>query len=626
MRRVAAPPGSGMPGEPKEALVGRERLERLRNPAIREGGTSLSHPDRGFGMVHAWAGKDRFSFALARLPMLTSLRARWTVLSLSVALIPFASLVALSLHLQRTGLARSERELELAVVDRLSVTLSQLEDDSRRTTEAVATLIEQPGLSDDNRIALMQAQVARASELERLAFYDSQGKFFDAIAHEGASPTGGAPLTLPAAQAVGWQTLELPGGVRTLVFAQPLVHGTKRTGWLLAVVSMSTLNREIEEISNARLGGGNRALVLDRQGKVLAGGSVEGAHDLPTLPTDGIAMTQERVDSTGERMVTTTQAPAGEPWALFVRRPEAEAYLELTSTRRTLLIATGVLAALALALGLWLGGRATRPVLALVELTRRYARRVFEARSSVRTHDELEELGHSLEGMADSIAAGEREIERRIRVETGLSRYLPKEVAQAVARGERAMELGGERKRVTVLFADVASFTPFAERSTPEKTVALLNELFAILSEVVFRHQGMVDKYLGDCIMAVFGVEPDEDQVLHAIESAEDMLRFVEASAASFLEKYDFEVKLGIGLSTGEALVGNLGGESRMEFTAIGDVVNIASRLESLARPQQALLTAEVAKVVRDEFPVRSIGEHLLRGKSAPIELFELSV
>ncbi len=260
----------------------------------------------------------------------------------------------------------------------------------------------------------------------------------------------------------------------------------------------------------------------------------------------------------------------------------------------------------------------------LVDLTKRYAKREFTARAGITTGDEIEELGSSMEGMAGSLKVSEDEIARRAAVENSLSRYMPEGVARSIASGQSSLALGGQRRDVSVVFADVASFTKFAESAPPEQVVAFLNELFTVLSEVVFRHKGMVDKFMGDAVMAVFGATDDKDHVLRAMRCAEDMQRFVEASAPAWKETYGFDVTLGIGVATGQAIVGNLGSESRMEYTAIGDMVNVASRLEALARPGQTLATADVVKRTGDAFVFRSLGEHPLRGKKQSVEIFDL--
>ena len=256
-----------------------------------------------------------------------------------------------------------------------------------------------------------------------------------------------------------------------------------------------------------------------------------------------------------------------------------------------------------------------------MDLVRRYARRDFRARSGVRSGDELEALGSSLEKMADDLAASEAEIAKRTRTETNLRRYLPAEAAEAAANGDDgALDLGGAKRRVTVVFADVVAFTSFAEKTSPERAVAFLNELFTILSEVVFRHEGMVDKFIGDCIMAVFR---GDDHATRALAAAEDMHAFVSSNLPRWREAYAFDVELGIGVATGDVLLGNLGSETRMEYTVIGDAVNVAARLEAIARPRQTLATREV-KEACPEHRFTSLGSHELRGRAQSVEVFEV--
>jgi class 3 adenylate cyclase len=308
-----------------------------------------------------------------------------------------------------------------------------------------------------------------------------------------------------------------------------------------------------------------------------------------------------------------------------VRRTYAGAYGTLVASRQALAFAAAGYAVFAILLGSFLALRTTRPIRSLVELTRDFAARKFEARSTVKTGDELEALGIAMEQMADSLATSEAEIARRAKTEATLSRYVPAELAQAIVEGRAKLELGGERREVTVLFADVVAFTTFAEDAPPERAVAFLNELFSTLTEVVFRHGGTVDKFLGDCVMAIFGAPSAlPEHASKALAAAEDMHRFVEANAPAWKETYGIDVKLGIGVSTGVALVGNLGSASRMEYTAIGDVVNVAARLEGLARPGQTLVTSEVVDRAGDGFDVGAIGEHPLRGKRQPVRVFEL--
>jgi class 3 adenylate cyclase len=130
----------------------------------------------------------------------------------------------------------------------------------------------------------------------------------------------------------------------------------------------------------------------------------------------------------------------------------------------------------------------------------------------------------------------------------------------------------------------------------------------------------MVDKFIGDCVMAVF---QGMDATPRALAAAEDMHAFVESNLPRWREAYAFDVKLGIGVATGDVLLGNLGSSTRMEYTVIGDAVNVAARLEMLARPRQTLATKEVVDACPD-VTFASLGQRELRGKAQPVEVFEV--
>jgi class 3 adenylate cyclase len=336
-------------------------------------------------------------------------------------------------------------------------------------------------------------------------------------------------------------------------------------------------------------------------------------------------------DDGGIAKVGTVRTMPKQRWAIVVERPTSEAFAALTTARRAFLLSLAAFTLVAALAGVLVVRGVLGPIAALMQLVRRYGRREFAARSEVRSGDELEALGSSLERMADDLAASEDEIAKRARAEVNLRRYLPAEAAEAAVRagdeGERALDLGGAKRSVTVLFADVVAFTGFAESTSPERAVAFLNELFTILTEIVFRHGGMVDKFIGDCVMAVFrptgAGAATRDDVARALAAAEDMHSFVASNLPRWREAYAFDVELGIGVATGEVLMGNLGSSTRMEYTVIGDAVNVAARLESLAGPRQTLTTEDVV-VACPDVKFASLGAQALRGKAKPVEVFEV--
>jgi class 3 adenylate cyclase len=570
---------------------------------------------------------------------------------LLAAMLPLAALAWATLVIQRRGLVNAEEQLEVSVIDHVTSELNATLDDAAEATHRVGRLLSEPGISDASaRLELMQEAMARAEILGEVAIYGADGAYVDAIRRKDRKGLPPAPPKIPdaarATEASGtWLPVEWRDGAAIVRYAEPIVRDGERRGFVLGTLPADVLGTRLLAISKDRFDQrADGVILLDRDTRVLAGGgdsagelaigSTLAGHDLLAKTAtvgdafaSSFASSGDFTSASGERMMGSIRSIPARRWALVVRRPESAVFRALDRTRGLLLRAAGALALLVLGLGAFLGARTVRPVQALVRLAQRYGRRELDARSDVKTGDELEQLGDAMTDMAAHIVAGEREITRRTVVEANLSRYLPLEVAESIAKGEGTMSLGGERRAVTVLFADVVSFTPFAESAPPEKVVAFLNELFDVLTEVVFRHGGTVDKFMGDCIMAVFGAPSALDgHAGKALAAAEDMHRFVETSAPEWHTKYGFDVKLAIGVSTGEVLVGNLGSETRMEYTAIGDVVNVAARLEAIARPAQTLVTAEVAAAAKDAgFEFASLGEHPLRGKQRAVEILEVT-
>jgi len=202
------------------------------------------------------------------------------------------------------------------------------------------------------------------------------------------------------------------------------------------------------------------------------------------------------------------------------------------------------------------------------------------------------------------------------------SRFTNPHVArQLVERG--GIETG--RREVTLLFSDIRGFTTLSETRKPEEVIALLNRYFSLQVDVVFRHGGSLDKFIGDCIMAIWGAPLDDpDHARRAVACALDMADTLAAFKRELgAENTDFDV--GIGLHSGSAVVGLMGSQKRLEYTAIGDTVNLASRIEGLTKDakRRILVSRDTAERCGDAFDFISCGTFPVKGRAQPVELFE---
>ena len=206
-------------------------------------------------------------------------------------------------------------------------------------------------------------------------------------------------------------------------------------------------------------------------------------------------------------------------------------------------------------------------------------------------------------------------------------RYVSKDVIEQLMADPSRAALGGERREMTVLFSDIRNFTTATERGRPEAVVAQLNEYFGAMVDVLFRHQGTLDKFVGDMVMGLFGAPlADPHHADHAVMAALDMMRELGRLNERWAREGLPPVDIGIGINSGDMIAGNIGSEAIMSYTVIGDAVNLGSRLESLNKQYGTHILMSDATRQRLTRPVdaRPIGEVTVKGKTQPVMIFEV--
>lgn len=261
----------------------------------------------------------------------------------------------------------------------------------------------------------------------------------------------------------------------------------------------------------------------------------------------------------------------------------------------------------------------TKPVSTLVYGVRQIENGDYNAHIEVQQKDEFGELSNAFNNMA-------RGLQERDLVHDLLGKVVSPAVAKELL--SKKVELGGEEKEVTILFSDIRNFTTLSEKHPPAMILNMLNKYLTVMSEIIERHGGVIDKYIGDAIMALFGAPIGHpDDVDSALRAALDMSEALVVLNEDFHKNNIPTVNIGIGINTDIVVAGNMGSAHRLNYTVIGDGVNLASRLEGLTKTYNAniIISDSTYQKLRGSYKIDQIGEVSVKGKSKPIIVYALT-
>jgi len=317
--------------------------------------------------------------------------------------------------------------------------------------------------------------------------------------------------------------------------------------------------------------------------------------------------------------VVPLPAENGSPVALLQRSLDQELVPFLRLERTYLSLALLGLAVSAV-LGLWIARGVSRPVLELADGARQIATGNYEHRVKLKQEDEIGSLAASFNQMSAGLA-------ERDQVRDLLGKVVSPAIATELLR--KKATLGGEQREVTVLFSDLRDFTGMSEALGPEEMLGILNHYFSRMAAVVEKHHGVVDKYVGDALMALFGAPvASPNDADHALQAALEMTQALDELNRQWQQRGLPLISLGIGINTDVVVAGNMGSEKRLNYTVIGDGVNLASRLEGLTKTPEynarIIVSGATLAKAKQKYRTRRLGEVAVKGKQILTEIFAL--
>ncbi|MFZ5628491.1 MAG: adenylate/guanylate cyclase domain-containing protein [Spirochaetota bacterium] len=302
--------------------------------------------------------------------------------------------------------------------------------------------------------------------------------------------------------------------------------------------------------------------------------------------------------------------------AVVVEMEKDRALESVNRLRITSALIAGIIILVALLLVYFFAKTISEPIRELKIAADKIKSGDYHLRLTPRTGDEVGALTQAFNDMAVGL-------EEREKLKGALGKFVNPEIAEKAMKGE--IKLGGERKTATIFFSDIRSFTAISEKLEPEEVVEFLNDYMTIMVRIIGEHQGIVDKFIGDAIMAVWGVpESKGNDALNAVNATIEMRNaLLEFNKGRGSAKKPL-IKIGCGLNTGAVLAGQIGSEDRLDYTVIGDAVNLASRVESLNKPfgTDILISQDTYNIVKGEFDCEPMQKIKVKGKSQPQQIY----
>jgi class 3 adenylate cyclase len=390
-------------------------------------------------------------------------------------------------------------------------------------------------------------------------------------------------------------------------------------------VAIAEINLKLiwDVISAIKVGETGAAFVVDRNGRLVAHPNISlvlrGADEETTIRLKALqSITQAQGGGTitatnieGRTVLLAMTPIAGADWMVFAEQPASEAYAPIRAALwRTgfLVLAGAVFAAL---LAFWLARRMAGPIRVLESGAARIGAGQFDHRIRIATGDELERLAQRMNDMAKELALSQERSERIGR----LKRFLSPQVAELVESAGKEDLLGAQKADVVVVFCDLRGFTAFSAKAEPEEIMKLLAEYYEALGAIIMRYAATLTHFSGDGLMVLLNapVRCPDDPAMRGVRMAEDMQAAVQSLIAEW-KKRGYALGFGIGLAKGIATVGRIGYEGRHDYTAVGRVANLASRLCSAAEDRQILVDANLASAVTGAVALTQLGTRELKG------------
>lgn len=552
----------------------------------------------------------------------------------------------------------SARNLTLATTNRIESVLRPVE----KVPQNMASLLERRSYKKEELFTMLRSSVERNPEIygATIAFepysFTKDSLYFAPYFYKSGNDVIFTFLGSDSYRYFFWDWYQIPKELNSSIWSEPYydegggnaimctysvpfyrnVDGERRFwGVVTADISLFWLQEIVSSIRIGRTGygfliSGNGTFVTHPLESLIMNETVFGIAEARNEPRlRKIAQSMVRGDSgfvhftsmvTGKECWMAYAPLPSVGWSIGVLFPKDELMADVTSLSRTVFIFGLIGLSFLFLLIVLISGSITRPVIKVAKIAKKISTGYLDEKVNIKRNDEIGLLAESFNEMISGLR--ERDL-----VKDTFSRYVTNQVAEELLKNPEKISPGGKEQEVTVVFADIRDFTAFSERHSPEEVISHLNEYLSVMIDVIFEYEGTLDKFIGDAVMAIWGAPLQHpDDPLRAVKAALEMQKRLEELNKKWASEGKDILKIGIGINTGKAIAGNIGNLRRMEYTVIGDSVNIASRIEGLTKEYKIpiIISSSTYEKVREQVEVTELESARIKGKAGLTKLYGL--
>jgi len=574
-------------------------------------------------------------------------------LAIAISLVSIISLGTLGYLLTTINintLHRLVKEYYLSITDNIAGKIQKEVYDVVQNLNEFSSILVNKRISGEEKLNLIALKILNSPQIDYILIYDEKGNFIDLLKPE--------TLSFPFAT-----DKYLKKDIRDFLskndrYISEVIYPDKNSypyikivvkwqdkytlyGYLVTYYSLKPLSDTVSHISIRRFNQKELIFLVNNTGNIVAHHNTNYVLERYNLIGKGIFENIKSADSLkkifskdlgfsseynikSKQLIGNFNTIPQLNIGVVVQQEKEEAFASVRKMIFRILLWLAIALAFSMLIAFILSKIFTGPISKLVNVIKTITeKKELGLQAEVKSNDEIGILAESFNKMSSELLNYSKQLEESTKIQTNLSRFFSPAIVGQISKSKDVLTLGGVKKRIAVLFVDIHSFTTMSEKLDPHSIAMLLNKFFSKIADIIFKWGGTIDKFIGDAVMALFNAPYDVDDYLYkSIMAGKEIVDFVKKESHKFKEEFGYAISIGIGINEGEAVVGNLGSTDIMEYTAIGDTVNTAARLEAVTGINELLITEFCYNQIKDRINCKFLDEFLFKGKQKKIKVY----